>query len=96
MRVGNPLPAMLGLALAVCSPCAATAQAQTIDMAQAEKLTADPDAARALIEGGRFEYVAWSYFFWVNSPLTGAAPGPGTRGPGPRGSASLRRSRCGS
>jgi hypothetical protein len=74
MRAGNPMLAVLGLALAFCPPSAATAQAQAPNAAQAEKLTTDPGAARAMIESGGAEEVAWNWFVWINSPLTGGAP----------------------
>ena len=74
MRVGHSMLAVLGLALALCPPSAATAQAQAPNTAQAEKLTTDSGAARAMIESGGAEEVAWNWFVWINMPLTGGAP----------------------
>lgn len=72
MRLGH-LPAVLG-AFLLLSASTATAQKKAIDAAQAEKLTTDSGAARALIESGGAADVAWSWFVWLNSPLTGGDP----------------------
>jgi len=74
MRIGHLVLALLGLALPLCAPSVATAQAQAINTAQVEKLTTDSTAARAAIESGGAAEVAWSWFLWLNMPLTGSAP----------------------
>jgi hypothetical protein len=74
MRVGNSMPAVLGLALSLCPPFAASAQTQALNPTQAEKLTTDSAAARAMIESGGTADLAWNWFVWLNMPLTGGGP----------------------
>src|ERR1043165_377000 len=74
MRIGLSMLAALGLAVALAPLPAATAQAQALNAAQAEKLTTDSGAARAMIESGAPADVAWSWFIWLNMPLTGGGP----------------------
>jgi hypothetical protein len=74
MRIGHLVLALLGLTLPLCVPSAAITQAQAINTAQAEKLTTDSSAARAMIESGGTAEVAWSWFLWLNMPLTGDGP----------------------
>src|SRR3954470_10057262 len=76
MRFTPSTLAALGLLVAVYpfAPPASVKAADALNAAQAEKLTADSAAARALIESGGAEEVAWSWFVWLNMPLTGAAP----------------------
>jgi hypothetical protein len=74
MRIGHFVLALLGLTLPLCAPSAAIAQAQAINAAQAEKLTTDSGAARALIESGGDAEVAWNWFLWLNMPLTEGGP----------------------
>jgi hypothetical protein len=74
MRVGNSMLAVLGLALVFGVPSAAIAQTQALNPAQAEKLTTDSSAARAMIESGGTAELAWNWFVWLNMPLTGGGP----------------------
>ena len=74
MRIATTLSATLGLALAFFLPATAGRTADALDVAQAQKLTTDPNAARTMIQGGGAEEVAWNWFVWLNMPLTGSAP----------------------
>jgi hypothetical protein len=75
MRIGRSTLATLGLIAALGPLSAASAwAAEALDTAKVQKLTTDRDAARGLLEGGGAEELAWSWFIWVNNPLTGAGP----------------------
>ena len=74
MRIATTLSATLGLALAFFLPATAGRTADALDVAQAQKLTTDPNAARTMIQSGGAEEVAWNWFVWLNMPLTGSAP----------------------
>jgi hypothetical protein len=75
MRIGRSTLAWLGLVLALDAlACNAGWAAEPFDAAKLEKLVTDKDAARGLLEGGGAEQLAWSWFFWVNSPVAGAGP----------------------
>jgi len=73
MRVGNSMLAVLGLALVFGPPSAAIAQTQALNPAQAEKLTTDSSAARAMIESGGTAELAWNWFVWLKHAADRAA-----------------------
>lgn len=79
MRIGHSMLAVLGLAvtfspLPVTAQTQATKQAQAIDTARIQQLITDPNAARTMLESGSAAEVGWSWFVWLNSPLTGGDP----------------------
>jgi len=73
MRIGPSTLAALGF-VCLCCPAVATAQTQALNLTQAEKLTTDSAAARAMIESNGTTELAWSWFLWLNTPLTGGDP----------------------
>jgi hypothetical protein len=62
------------LAFALCLAATGAQAAEAFNAAQAEKLTTDSNAARAMIQSGGAEEVAWNWFVWLNMPVTGAGP----------------------
>ena len=66
--------ATLGLALMLSLTATTSRAGDALDATWAQKLTTDPGAARAMIQRGGAADVAWSWFVWLNMPLTGGAP----------------------
>jgi hypothetical protein len=75
MRIGHSLRAAVGLAV-MLTPLQVTKAraAEALDTTKAQQLLTDPDAARAQIEAGRAEELAWNWFLALNTPLTDSGP----------------------
>jgi len=75
MRIGHLFVAGCGLALLVAAlPGTSARGAEAIDLAKAQKLTADREAMKAQVQAGGTEDLAWSWFITLNTPLTGSGP----------------------
>ena len=66
---------LVGVAILLAPwPATRASAADVIDAAKAQKLLTDSEVARAQIQSGGPEDLAWNWFVALNTPLTGGAP----------------------